>query len=72
MKKTLALLLAAVMLLSVLAACSGKQETPAAEEPAQTEQPAETPAQEEPAAEQPAEAPQPTQEELDQIGRAHV
>ena len=72
MKKTLALLLAAVMLLSVLAACSGKQETPAAEEPAQTEQPAETPAQEEPAAEQPAEAPQPTQEELDQQAADNV
>ena len=42
MKKTLALLLAAVMLLSVLAACSSKAETPA--EPEQTtEEPAQTP-----------------------------
>ncbi len=66
MKKTIALLLAAVMLLSLLAACS-KTEAPA-EEPAQEEQTTEAPAQEETPAEepeQPAEE-QPSQEELDQ------
>ena len=42
MKKTLALLLAAVMLLSVLAACSSKAETPAEPEQA-TEEPSQTP-----------------------------
>ena len=66
MKKTIALLLAAVMLLSLLAACS-KTEAPA-EEPAQEEQTTEAPAETETPAEepeQPAEE-QPSQEELDQ------
>ena len=72
MKKTLALLLAAVMLLSVLAACSSKEETPAqpektTEEPAQTpEAPVEEPAEETPAAEEP------SQEELDQAAADEV
>ena len=72
MKKTIALLLAAVMLLSLLAACS-KTEAPA-EEPAQEEQTTEAPAQEETPAEepeQPAEA-QPSQEELDQEAADNV
>ena len=71
MKKTIALLLAAVMLLSLLAACS-KTEAPAQEEtpaedpeaPAQEETPAEEP-------EQPAEE-QPSQEELDQEAADNV
>ena len=72
MKKTLALLLAAVMLLSVLAACSSKAETPAepeqtTEEPAQTpEAPAEETTEETPAAEEP------SQEELDQAAADEV
>ena len=72
MKKTIALLLAAVMLLSLLAACS-KTEAPA-EEPAQEEQTTEVPAQEETPAEepeQPAEE-QPSQEELDQEAADNV
>ena len=72
MKKTLALVLAAVMLLSLLAACS-KTEAPA-EEPAQEEQTTEAPAQEETPAEepeQPAEE-QPSQEELDQEAADNV
>ena len=72
MKKTIALLLAAVMLLSLLAACS-KTEAPA-EEPAQKEQTTEAPAQEETPAEepeQPAEE-QPSQEELDQEAADNV
>ena len=72
MKKMLALLLAAVMLLSLLAACS-KTEAPA-EEPAQEEQTTEAPAQEETPAEepeQPAEE-QPSQEELDQEAADNV
>ena len=72
MKKTIALLLAAVMLLSLLAACS-KTEAPA-EEPAQEEQTTEAPAQEETTAEepeQPAEE-QPSQEELDQEAADNV
>ena len=72
MKKTSALLLAAVMLLSLLAACS-KTEAPA-EEPAQEEQTTEAPAQEETPAEepeQPAEE-QPSQEELDQEAADNV
>ena len=72
MKKTLALLLAAVMLLSVLAACSSKAETPAepeqaTEEPAQTpDAPAEETNEETPAAEEP------SQEELDQAAADEV
>ena len=58
MKKTIALLLAAVMLLSLLAACSKT------EAPAQEETPAEEP-------EQPAEE-QPSQEELDQEAADNV
>ena len=72
MKKTIALLLAAVMLLSLLAACS-KTEAPA-EEPAQEKQTTEAPAQEETPAEepeQPAEE-QPSQEELDQEAADNV
>ena len=72
MKKTIALLLAAVMLLSLLAACS-KTEAPA-EEPAQEEQTTEAPAQEETPAEepeQPAEE-QPSQEELEQEAADNV
>ena len=72
MKKTISLLLAAVMLLSLLAACS-KTEAPA-EEPAQEEQTTEAPAQEETPAEepeQPAEE-QPSQEELDQEAADNV
>ena len=72
MKKTIALLLAAVMLLSLFAACS-KTEAPA-EEPAQEEQTTEAPAQEETPAEepeQPAEE-QPSQEELDQEAADNV
>ena len=72
MQKTIALLLAAVMLLSLLAACS-KTEAPA-EEPAQEEQTTEAPAQEETPAEepeQPAEE-QPSQEELDQEAADNV
>ena len=72
MKKTIALLLAAVMLLSLLAACS-KTEAPA-EEPAQEGQTTEAPAQEETPAEepeQPAEE-QPSQEELDQEAADNV
>ena len=72
MKKTIALLLAAVMLLSLLAACS-KTEAPA-EEPAKEEQTTEAPAQEETPAEepeQPAEE-QPSQEELDQEAADNV
>ena len=71
MKKTIALLLAAVMLLSLLAACSkteapAQDETPAEEPeaPAQEETPAEEP-------EQPAEE-QPSQEELDQEAADNV
>ena len=72
MKKTLALLLAAVMLLSVLAACSSKAETPAepeqtTEEPAQTpDAPAEETTEDTPAAEEP------SQEELDQAAADEV
>ena len=72
MKKTLTLLLAAVMLLSVLAACSSKAETPAqpeqtTEEPAQTpDAPAEETTEETPAAEEP------SQEELDQAAADEV
>ena len=72
MKKTIALLLAAVMLLSLLAACSKTE--PPAEEPAQEEQTTEAPAQEETPAEepeQPAEE-QPSQEELDQEAADNV
>ena len=71
MKKTIALLLAAVMLLSLLAACS-KTEAPAQEE-TPAEEP-EAPAQEETLAEepeQPAEE-QPSQEELDQEAADNV
>ena len=66
MKKTIALLLAAVMLLSLLSACSSKTEAPA-EEPAETEQPAADTANEEtPAEDAEPETAEPTQEELDQ------
>ncbi len=72
MKKTIALLLAAVMLLSLLAACS-KTEAPA-EEPAQEEQTTEAPAQEETPAEEPEQPAkeQPSQEELDQEAADNV
>ena len=72
MKKTLALLLAAVMLLSVLAACSSKAETPA--EPEQTtEEPAQTPdAPAEETTEETTAAEEPSQEELDQEAADNV
>ena len=72
MKKTLALLLAAVMLLSVLAACSSKAETPA--EPEQTtEEPAQTPdASAEETTEETTAAEEPSQEELDQAAADEV
>ena len=71
MKKTLALVLAAVMLLSLLSACkSSADETPAVE-PAETEQTTTEPAA--PAEEQtPEEQPQPSQEELDQAAADEV
>ena len=65
MKKTLALVLAAVMLLSLLSACkSSADETPTVD-PAETEQTT-TPEETTPAEEQTPEEPQPSQEELDQ------
>ena len=72
MKKTLALLLAAVMLLSVLAACSSKAETPA--EPEQTtEEPAQTPdVPTEETTEETTAAEEPSQEELDQAAADEV
>ena len=72
MKKALALLLAAVMLLSVLAACSSKAETPA--EPEQTtEEPAQTPdAPAEETTEETTAAEEPSQEELDQAAADEV
>ena len=72
MKKTLALLLAAVMLLSVLAACSSQAETPA--EPEQTtEEPAQTPdAPAEETTEETTAAEEPSQEELDQAAADEV
>ena len=72
MKKTLALLLAAVMLLSVLAACSSKAEPPA--EPEQTtEEPAQTPdAPAEETTEETTAAEEPSQEELDQAAADEV
>ncbi len=72
MKKTLALLLAAVMLLSVLAACSSKAETPA--EPEQTtEEPAQTPdAPAEETTEETTAAEESSQEELDQAAADEV
>ena len=72
MKKTIALLLAAVMLLSLLSACSSKTEAPA-EEPAETEQPAaDTTNEETPAEDTEPETAEPTQEELDQAAADEV
>ena len=72
MKKTLALLLAAVMLLSVLAACSSKAEPPAEPEQA-TEEPAQTPdAPAEETTEETTAAEEPSQEELDQAAADEV
>ena len=72
MKKTIALLLAAVMLLSLLSACSSKTEAPA-EEPAETEQPAADTTNEETHAEDAEpETAEPTQEELDQAAADEV
>ena len=72
MKKTLALLLAAVMLLSVLAACSSKAET-AAEPEQTTEEPAQTPdAPAEETTEETTAAEEPSQEELDQAAADEV
>ena len=72
MKKTIALLLAAVMLLSLLSACSSKTEAPA-EEPAETEQPAaDTTNEETPAEDAEPETAEPTQEELDQAAADEV
>ena len=71
MKKTLALVLAAVMLLSLLSACkSSADETPTVD-PAETEQTT-TPAETTPAEEQTPEEPQPSQEELDQAAADNV
>ena len=72
MKKTIALLLAAVMLLSLLSACSSKTEAPA-DEPAETEQPAaDTTNEETPAEDAEPETAEPTQEELDQAAADEV
>ena len=71
MKKTLALVLAAVMLLSLLSACkSSADETPTVD-PAETEQTT-TPEETTPAEEQTPEEPQPSQEELDQATADNV
>ena len=71
MKKTLALVLAAVMLLSLLSACkSSADETPTVD-PAETEQTT-TPEETTPAEEQTSEEPQPSQEELDQAAADNV
>ena len=72
MKKTLALLLAAVMLLSVLAACSSKAETPAEPEQTTEEPAAETPAEPEQTTEETTAAEEPSQEELDQAAADEV
>ena len=70
MKKTLALVLAAVMLLSLLSACkSSADETPTVD-PAETEQTT-TPEETTPEEETP-EEPQPSQEELDQAAADNV
>ena len=70
MKKTLALVLAAVMLLSLLSACkSSADETPTVD-PAETEQTT-TPEETTPEEETP-EEPQPSQEELDQAAADEV
>ena len=71
MKKTLAIVLAAVMLLSLLSACkSSADETPTVD-PAETEQTT-TPEETTPAEEQTPEEPQPSQEELDQAAADNV
>ena len=71
MKKTLALVLAAVMLLSLLSACkSSADETPTVD-PAETEQTT-TPEETTPTEEQTPEEPQPSQEELDQAAADNV
>ena len=71
MKKPLALVLAAVMLLSLLSACkSSADETPTVD-PAETEQTT-TPEETTPAEEQTPEEPQPSQEELDQAAADNV
>ena len=71
MKKTIALLLAVIMLLSLLAACSSKTETPA-EEPAETTQTPAVPEQTETPEEPAAEEETPSQEELDQAAADNV
>ena len=65
MKKTLALVLAAVMLLSLLSACKSSADENPTVDPAETEQTT-TPEETTPAEEQTPEEPQPSQEELDQ------
>ena len=71
MKKTLALVLAAVMLLSLLSACkSSADETPTVD-PAETEQTT-TPEETTPEEETPEEETQPSQEELDQAAADEV
>ena len=65
MKKTLALVLAAVMLLSLLSACKSSADKTPTVDPAETEQTT-TPEETTPAEEQTPEEPQPSQEELDQ------
>ncbi len=73
MKKLLALLLAAVMLLSVLSACSSSADAPADTQSAETETTEPTPEEtkEETKEEEPA-AEEPTQEELDQAAADEV
>ena len=65
MKKILALVLAALMLLSMLSACKSSADETVETKPAETETAAEEPAQEETTEEEPA-AEEPSQEELDQ------
>ena len=71
MKKTLALVLAAVMLLSLLSACKSSADKTPTVDPAETEQTT-TPEETTPAEEQTPEEPQPSQEELDQAAADNV
>ena len=71
MKKTLALVLAAVMLLSLLSACKSSADENPTVDPAETEQTT-TPEETTPAEEQTPEEPQPSQEELDQAAADNV
>ena len=71
MKKTLALVLAAVMLLSLLSACKSRADETPTVDPAEIEQTT-TPEETTPAEEQTPEEPQPSQEELDQAAADNV